>query len=144
MGGKKKEPEPHKIFVMTTVLRSLESERPISQKYQAQRHILKSKFKEQRIILLNYRLINMFFNSFLSFLLKQLVKQIQPKQGAEQKLIDSSCQKKSALTLRWLSLESGKIMKTVTMMQLRNVIYHDSSGNGSFAFFQQAIRFDGW
>ena len=43
---KKKEPEPHKIFVMTTVLCSLESERPISQKYQAQRHILKSKFKE--------------------------------------------------------------------------------------------------
>ena len=39
MGGKKKEPEPHKIFVMTTVLRSLESERPISQKYQAQRQI---------------------------------------------------------------------------------------------------------
>ena len=26
MGGKKKEPEPHKIFVMTTVLCSLESE----------------------------------------------------------------------------------------------------------------------
>ena len=49
MGGKKKEPEPHKIFVMTTVLRSLESERPISQKYQAQRNILKSKFKELRI-----------------------------------------------------------------------------------------------
>ena len=48
MGGKKKEPEPHKIFVMTTVLHSLESERPISQKYQAQRHILKNQNLKNR------------------------------------------------------------------------------------------------
>ena len=48
MGGKKKEPEPHKIFVMITVLRSLESERPISQKDQAQGHILKNQNLKNR------------------------------------------------------------------------------------------------